>query len=425
MVRTPARRWYVVAVLALTVTVSYGVLMYAFPVVLTAMQAELGWSLQTLTGGYAIGALAGGITAVPVGRWIDRGGPRAVMTGSAIAATMLVAAWSQMESRTDFYLVWIGLGACSAGLFYEPAFATVATWFERDRARALTIITVAGGLASTIFVPVTAALLEHFGWRGAVLCLAALLGTLTIAPHAVVLRPTPLHPRLCEYDLRHRRGSPRHALEAGLKASGRHPSWRRLSLAFFLSTTVNAAFALHLIPLLLARGHTMATASTALAGVGAMKLVGRILILPLASRISTRRATQAMFLIQAAGLVLLAVASSMASVAACVLLFGVGDGASTPARAELVTESYGARHFGTISGVLALILAAARAAGPIGASVAYGVGYGYSPPLALMALALFAAAWTLGREPRRLRPSRPSSVYSGKAGHVNPFRSRP
>jgi MFS family permease len=57
-----------------------------------------------------------------------------------------------------------------------------------------------------------------------------------------------------------------------------------------------------------------------------------------------------------------------------VALFGAGFGAITPARAALVAELYGPAQYGRISGVLALALALARAAAPVGASLVYAAG---------------------------------------------------
>ena len=73
-----------------------------------------------------------------------------------------------------------------------------------------------------------------------------------------------------------------------------------------------------------------------------------------------------------------------------VALFGAGFGAITPARAALVAELYGPAHYGRISGVLALVLASARAAAPVGASLVYaaagGGAAGYDLVVALLLL---------------------------------------
>lgn len=181
--------WVVVLTLSLTELTSWGVLYYGFAVIMPAMEAER--SRVTLTGGFSLALLLSGITAVPVGRWLDRHGPRLLMTVGSIAATLLLVAWSQVQSITGFYLVWAGMGFAFATVLYEPTFAAVATWFSRDRSKALVVLTFFAGLASLAFIPLTARLVAVWGWRTALLQLAIVVGVLTILPHALLLRRRP------------------------------------------------------------------------------------------------------------------------------------------------------------------------------------------------------------------------------------------
>ena len=71
--------WALVATLGFTATVSYGVLVYAFAVFITPLGAELGWSKARITGAFSLAQLVAGVTAVPLGRWVDRHGARGVM----------------------------------------------------------------------------------------------------------------------------------------------------------------------------------------------------------------------------------------------------------------------------------------------------------------------------------------------------------
>ena len=75
--------WVLVLVLGLTETVSWGVLYYAFTVFVRPMEAELGWSRAAVSGAFSLAVLTSGVAAVPVGRWLDRHGPRALMTAGA------------------------------------------------------------------------------------------------------------------------------------------------------------------------------------------------------------------------------------------------------------------------------------------------------------------------------------------------------
>jgi predicted MFS family arabinose efflux permease len=50
-------------------------------------------------------------------------------------------------------------------VLYDVAFTVVAVWFQKERHRAMLVITLVAGLASTIFVPLATFLNESLGWR--------------------------------------------------------------------------------------------------------------------------------------------------------------------------------------------------------------------------------------------------------------------
>jgi MFS family permease len=101
--RAPASAWRIVAALAISQTVGYGVLAYAFAVLLVPMQHDLHTGPAVVTGALTVSLLAWAAMAVPVGRWLDRHGGRGLMTGGSVAATALVAAWSQVRTVAQLY----------------------------------------------------------------------------------------------------------------------------------------------------------------------------------------------------------------------------------------------------------------------------------------------------------------------------------
>src|SRR3989449_3885314 len=154
------------------------------------MEADLGWSRVEITGAFSVGMGVAALAALPVGRWIDRHGARALMTLGSCLATALLLVWSRVESLPELYAVWSLMGLALAATLYEPAFAAVVGWFAtRGRDKALLTLTLAGALASAIFMPLEAWLVTRLGWRGPRLALAVILAVLTIPLHALMLRP--------------------------------------------------------------------------------------------------------------------------------------------------------------------------------------------------------------------------------------------
>ena len=392
--------WVLVAVLAVTETVSYGVLQYAFPVFLAPMQAELGWSRTAMTGAFSLASLVSGFAAIPAGRWVDRHGARGLMTAGSVASALLLLAWAAVDGLAAFYAIWAGLGVAMAAVLYEPAFAVLAHWFHRLRGRALTLLTFVAGFASVIFVPLATWLVEAYAWRRALVWLALILAVTTILPHALLLRRHPRDLGLlpdggAAGDDDGRAASPvLPSVPADVAIRG--ASFRWLTAAFALSSLATTAVAVHLIPLLLERGYPPAFAGAAMGAIGLMALPGRLIFTPLGGRWPRAAVTASIFLMQALGIAALLVGGGEVWVWACVFLFGAGFGAITPARAALLAEFYGPREYGRIGGVLAMFLALARAAAPVGASVLYAAGGGYGPVLwTLLAACLAAAAAVL------------------------------
>ncbi|HRW10443.1 MAG TPA: MFS transporter, partial [Caldilineaceae bacterium] len=140
--------WWMVITLAVTETISWGVVYYAYSVIITTLENEFHWSRAQVTGAFSLALLISGGMAVPVGFWLDRHGARTLMTVGSIAATGLMVALARVQTLTQLYLVWIGLGITMATILYEPAFVVVAKWFQRRRSTALMVITLAAGFAS-------------------------------------------------------------------------------------------------------------------------------------------------------------------------------------------------------------------------------------------------------------------------------------
>src|SRR4051812_35683999 len=176
--------------LSVTTTISYGVLLYAVSVLLTPMRRDLHASLGALSGAISLAIAVAGALAPFVGAWLDRHGARALMTAGSLVAAASVAGWSQARSLPELYAAFAGIGVASAALFYDSGFAVINTWFDRDRHAALLTLTVVAGLASTVFLPTTQALVDAVGWRDALLVLAAMCGA-TAVPHALLLRRAP------------------------------------------------------------------------------------------------------------------------------------------------------------------------------------------------------------------------------------------
>jgi MFS family permease len=397
-----SRAHAVLACLAVTETVSWGILYYAFAVFLTPMADALGASDSQVTGAFSLALLISGATGIVVGRLLDRTSPRPLMTLGSLAGVALVVAWSQVHSVLALYAVWIGIGLVMATVLYEPAFVVLAKWFSEpaSRRRALTALTLVAALASFIFLPVSQALIDAHGWRDALLILAAVLAAVTVPMHAVVLRRAPASGTTRE------RQASRPAGEV-LRAM---PFWL-LTGAFFLGTLAGTALVVHLVIFLTRDGHSPAFAAFAVGLIGLMQIPGRLLFGPIAAHAPRRVATATIFLAIAAGVTIIVLVEARAAVLLGVALLGMGNGMATLARATAIADLYGPAAYGLIGGVAASATTGARAAGPVfGAVWAAAVGY-HALLWTFIALALLAAAMAYVAESRHEPAAEPALAH--------------
>lgn len=178
----------VLAVLCTTEIVSWGVLYYAFPVLAPSIAADTGWSIAGVTAAFSTGLVVSALLGIPAGRWLDRAGPRPVMTLGSVLAVPAVVGVATASTLPTFFAAWVLAGAAMAGTLYPPAFAALTRWWGPRRIVALTAVILLAGLASTIFAPLTATLLANLQWRESYLVLAVVLGAITIPAHLLGLR---------------------------------------------------------------------------------------------------------------------------------------------------------------------------------------------------------------------------------------------
>ena len=383
-----SRRWGIAWTLAWTELVSWGILYYAFTALLVPMQDELGWSAGALTGAYSLSMLISGLAAPLVGRWLDIHGPRALMTAGSVAGVLLVLAWSRVETLPGLYLIWVGIGLASAATLYEPAFTTIAQWFRHDRSRAMLLVTLLGGFASTVFLPLTGWLTDRSGWRDALVMLAVILAVTTVLPHALVLRPGPAQGPSSQS------GTSAPVAPARFTTLMREPVFARLSIAFFLQTTTSIAISVHLIAFLVDEGMDATFAAWAAGLIGAAQVAARIFTTVFERRFSAIALTAMMFAFQIVAILLLILWQSTAGVLVAVVFLGMGRGAITLLRPGLVMTFYDTARFGSINGLQALIVTIGRAIAPVMTGVAAGL-IGYVPVFWAYAALSLLSAWVL------------------------------
>lgn len=388
--------WRIVATFAVTQTVGYGCLYYAFAVLLHPVATDLHASTAAVTGALTTAVLTAAAMAMPVGRWLDRHGGRAMMTTGSLAGAVLLVAWSQVRAPWQLYVVFAGLGVAMAMALYEAATAVIVSWFDpARRARAVLGMIVVAGFASTIFMPLTGFLEHRVGWRNTLLILASLYAVVAIPLHAVVVR------RPAARGSAEPRATSAHRRDL-VRAAVRDSRFWCLAVAFVAHSTAMSAMTIHLVGFLVHSGHPATFAATVAGLLGVLSVTGRLLLTAARRRFALHTVVAAVFTVQAgAALSLPWIGTSRLGAVLAVTGFGLGFGVGSLATPILLAERYGTTAYASIAGALATPVTLAKAGAPLAAAALYTLTGSYLPVLtAIGGASLIAAAGILTRSGR-------------------------
>jgi Major Facilitator Superfamily len=183
--------WRALIVLSLTMVIAWGTLFYGMTMLGTRIRAETGWSQALVYGGFSLGMLTSGLAARSVGSAIDRHGGRGVMALGSIIGGVGYLVMALSYHPLTYLAAWVLIGLGMAGSLYDPAFATLTRYARNNARRAISSLTLAGGLASTVFWPLGLWLLTFLDWRDVAMVYAGLNAILCAGLHRFALPPDP------------------------------------------------------------------------------------------------------------------------------------------------------------------------------------------------------------------------------------------
>lgn len=349
-----------VASLGVTQILGYGAIFYAYPLLVGPVAQEFSTSEARLYAVFSIGLLLGGIVASFAGQWLDRfGAPRVMALGSACVA-LLFAALAIAPNIHLFSALVIALQALSFLVLYDAAFAALALGVPVGTRRAITRLTLIAGFASTLFWPLTGALVDSIGWRATYLVFAALHLGLALPLHLGLARlarqmrniagQVTAPPAPPDWPLLHGRAAQR--------------AFWFLGASFALTGITIAALGVHLVPSLLALGLGQSAYL-----VGMMMGPAQVMVRVLDATIWRNLHPLSVALISGGAIVLAVGALMLAPLGLAfamgfAILFGAGQGLASIVRGAVPLALFGAAGIGRKLGHLAALRNVTGAAAP-------------------------------------------------------------
>ena len=350
---------------------------------LTDEAAGAVFSTTTLSVAYGGSVLVGGGSTFWIGRYADRNGIRTIVLVGAIVGGLGLWGFGISEQPWQVIAVsWFVIGPGSALLFYEPAYIAVNQWFPaHDRARAISILTVFGGLAGPVFIPLTSWLVDDYGWRTTSKVLAVIVMVVGVVVSQVLL---PTHTGHVEQRQRSVRDT--------LRRLAGDRRFVLFTVATFLMFGALQAVFFHRIAVFEEAGFSVRTVAAWAALAGVLSFPGRWGASFLARRLGGVRVNATVLVAQAVAVVLMVNAASTWQLGGHFILFGLLLGMLLPLRAVIMSDWYSGPEIGSIMGAQWSVVAIAGAGGAVTIGALRDALDGYDIPMAAIAVTFVLAA---------------------------------
>lgn len=258
------RRWVVIAAATLGLLVAFG-LTTTISILIKPFEAEFGWSRSDISYAYTLLSAGAALGGLVVGWTFDRIDSRIIVVfGSVVmAAGLLVLSFS--STLRLVYLVYLAIGVAGFACFYTPCIAIVGLWFDKGRGLAMGIVTAGGAIGQGVTPLLLQPMISAHGWRTTCVLLAAGLLVVLTPIMLLVRKPDELAATAVA------EGAEEFPLSPAVSIA-----W--LSLAAVFCCASMAIPLVHLIPLLLDRGESIAVSGSLMFVAMSAASVGRILI---------------------------------------------------------------------------------------------------------------------------------------------------
>ncbi|WP_245521357.1 arsenite efflux MFS transporter ArsK [Rhizobium azibense] len=372
----------IVSALGMTQIIGYGTLYYSFSILAPEMADDLGLTLAQVFGIFSASLFIGGLSATYIGKQMDRMGAATILTiGSALSAlTLALCAWS--PSVFVFALAIILIEISSGMVQYQAAFAALVQSDPRTASRSITYLTLIGGFASTIFWPITAALVGYLTWREIYLVFAALNLFVCMPLHLWMARKGKAE------GVRGVNRASEHVVGA-VSPERRRGAMIVVSAAFAILGFTLASVLAHMVPMLGTLG--LGTTAVVIGSLfGPAQVMSRLVNMIFGTSLSPPMLAVISAALMVLGIVVLAVTgNSLPGAAAFAICLGLGSGINSIAQGSLPLYLFGSDGYGAITGKMAAARLALGAAAPFAFAAAmqsFGIG------LSLFAIAALGTA---------------------------------
>lgn len=308
--------------------------------------------------------------------------------------------WSRCLTLSQFYMVAIVTGISMSGLTLIPVSLLITNWFVEKRGLAMGIVFAGSGIGGMVFSPITNWIIINHGWQSAYLSLGIIMLVLDLPVILILIRATPGEKGASPYGLEPAKDADvlQHDL-TGLTVveAIKTGSFWLLGLGLLLLSFMNMGVLQHIPAFLTDLGYTSTFASSVVAIIMAVLVVGKVLLGGIFDRWGSKTGMIYACSVFILALVVLLKVKILVMVFVFAVFFGLGNALTTVPSAFLTAEIFGKKNYGVIYGLMNVFITLGMAAGPPLSGAIYDSGGSYTNAWILyMGVAVLAALSTIG-----------------------------
>jgi OFA family oxalate/formate antiporter-like MFS transporter len=372
----------------------------AFGAYVAILIQEKGWSKTSVSGASAMMSMEAAVIGPILGWFLDRFGSRGVIKVGVIMFGIGFILLSQIDSLLSFYgaVIVIAIGSSMAGYF--PLNVGVIQWFEKKRARALSMVGLGLALGG-MFVPIVAWSMESFGWR--VTAFGCGVAAIVIGyPLACIFRRRPedfgetvdgLGAQRGKVDVSGVELATQVEPEFTAKQALRTKSFWLLSAGHGVALMVVTAVNTHAINhMRISLGYTIAQAAFYITLMTGFQVIGVLLGGVLGDKLQKNRVAAVCMTMHMVGMLMLTYALGPVMLVLFAIFHGLAWGIRGPFMQAIRADYFGRKSIGMILGLSAMLTAFGQVSGPLLAGMMGDATGNYD--LGFTVLALIAGAGT-------------------------------
>ncbi|THF55242.1 MFS transporter [Ollibium composti] len=334
-------RRIVITALGIAQILSWGCSYYLPAVLARPIATDTGWPFTWVVAGLSAGLLCSGLASAFTGSLIQRNGGRPVLIAGAILLASGLVVMGLAPNLPVYFLAWMLMGVGMSASLYDAGFGTLGRLYGKDARGAITSLTLFGGFASTVCWPLSAFLVEHFGWRATCFTYA---GIQLVVSLPAFLMLVPAAPGIAGSGIA---GPPPSA-----GSSVHRPTFVLLACITALAAMIASMLSVHLLTVLQLRGIDLAVAVGLGTLIGPSQVGARVVEMVIGKYHHPLWTMLASVLLLAAGTGLLLTGWPVTALA--LILYGAGNGVHTIARGALPLVLFDPYRYASIMGRLAV-----------------------------------------------------------------------